>query len=94
MWSPVHPSVFATVNASGLLDVWNLNVDTEIPITTTPVSIPTSHSSDRVLLSGEPQALNKLKWDNEGKRIATGSADGPVFVYDVAEVSPWTCDLA
>jgi WD40 repeat protein len=31
-WSPVHPSVFATVNGEGYFDVWNLNMETEVRI--------------------------------------------------------------
>lgn len=29
-WSPVHPSLFATVDGTGRLDIWNLNNDTEV----------------------------------------------------------------
>jgi WD40 repeat protein len=29
-WSPVHPALFASVDASGRLDLWNLNRDTEV----------------------------------------------------------------
>uniref|UniRef100_A0A4W5PS64 Dynein cytoplasmic 1 intermediate chain 2 n=1 Tax=Hucho hucho TaxID=62062 RepID=A0A4W5PS64_9TELE len=31
MWSPTHPALFACVDGSGRLDLWNLNNDTEVP---------------------------------------------------------------
>lgn len=30
MWSPAHPALFACVDLSGRLDLWNLNNDTEV----------------------------------------------------------------
>lgn len=30
MWSPTHPAMFACVDLSGRLDLWNLNNDTEV----------------------------------------------------------------
>uniref|UniRef100_A0A674A4V9 Dynein cytoplasmic 1 intermediate chain 2 n=1 Tax=Salmo trutta TaxID=8032 RepID=A0A674A4V9_SALTR len=30
MWSPTHPALFACVDGSGRLDLWNLNNDTEV----------------------------------------------------------------
>lgn len=30
MWSPTHPALFACVDLSGRLDLWNLNNDTEV----------------------------------------------------------------
>jgi dynein intermediate chain len=70
-WSPSHPAVFGTVDGSGNLDLWNLNVDTELYTCRTKVS---------------SRALNKLTFDREGTRIAVGSADGSVYVYDLGEV--------
>ena len=29
MWSPIHPALFAMVDGTGQLDLWNLNIDTE-----------------------------------------------------------------
>ena len=29
-WSPIHPAVFASVDAMGKIDVWNINTDTEV----------------------------------------------------------------
>ncbi|EPQ31168.1 uncharacterized protein PFL1_01356 [Pseudozyma flocculosa PF-1] len=72
-WHPYHPAVFAQVDGSGRLDVYNLNIDTERPYQTT--TIPTG------------RAVNKLAWDRkEGRRIAVGGADGKVYVYDTGEL--------
>lgn len=29
-WSPIHPAMFAAVDGTGRLDLWNLNNDTEV----------------------------------------------------------------
>uniref|UniRef100_A0AAV2JQ93 Uncharacterized protein n=2 Tax=Knipowitschia caucasica TaxID=637954 RepID=A0AAV2JQ93_KNICA len=71
MWSPTHPALFACVDLSGRLDLWNLNNDTEVP--TASVSV-----------EGAP-ALNRVRWAHTGKEIATGDSDGKVQVYDVGE---------
>jgi len=45
---------------------------------------------------GNGRALNKLRWDRkEGRRVALGSSDGKMYVYDigdtaVARESEWT----
>uniref|UniRef100_A0A8C7LEL9 Dynein cytoplasmic 1 intermediate chain 2 n=1 Tax=Oncorhynchus kisutch TaxID=8019 RepID=A0A8C7LEL9_ONCKI len=71
MWSPIHPALFACVDGSGRLDLWNLNNDTEVP-------------SASVVLDGSP-ALNRVRWAHSGREIATGDSDGQVLVYDVGE---------
>uniref|UniRef100_A0A3B3UHI2 Dynein cytoplasmic 1 intermediate chain 2 n=1 Tax=Poecilia latipinna TaxID=48699 RepID=A0A3B3UHI2_9TELE len=71
MWSPAHPALFACVDLSGRLDLWNLNNDTEVPT----ASVCVEGSS----------ALNRVRWSHSGKEIATGDSDGQVQVYDVGE---------
>jgi len=34
-WSPVHPALFAAADASGGLNLWNINEDMEVPIVRT-----------------------------------------------------------
>ncbi|KAJ1511072.1 hypothetical protein HMI54_001080, partial [Coelomomyces lativittatus] len=81
-WSPVHPAVFATCNALGCVDIYNLNLDFEMYICRILVA-PSSSSS---LTSPQNEiGLNKVCFDKEGKKIATGSSDGRVFVYEVDE---------
>lgn len=32
-------------------------------------------------------ALNKIRWDKEGRRIAVGSSDGTVYIHDVGKLA-------
>lgn len=69
-WHTIHPAIFAQVDGSGKFDLFNLNVDVERPVVSINV--------------GTSRALNKVKWDKkEGKRIATGGADGKIYIFDV-----------
>ncbi|BGP49400.1 hypothetical protein JCM10450v2_005289 [Rhodotorula kratochvilovae] len=78
-WHPHHPALFGSVDGAGRFDVWNLNVDTEVPIIRTVVGEPGRN--------GAPSGLNKLAWDRskEGRRAAVGSADGRVYVYELSQ---------
>lgn len=71
-WSPRHPAVFATVDGTGKLKLWNLNRNTEEPVHT----IQVSH-----------RALNKLQWKADGCKIAVGAggAGGTVFIYSLKD---------
>lgn len=71
-WSPVHPALFASVDGSGRLDLWNLNQDTEVPTAT-------------VQVEGSP-ALNRVSWTPSGLHVTVGDDAGRIYVYDVAEV--------
>jgi len=71
-WSPTHPALFASVDGSGMLDLWNLNEETEVPITKTAVGT---------------RALNRLQWSNDGKKILTGDSLGALYIYDTGEIS-------
>lgn len=76
-WHPQHPSVFGTVDAAGKFDLWNLNVDTEVPIVSTAVQSDSTR-----------KGLNKLAWDRrEGRNVALGSSDGKVYIYDVGAIA-------
>jgi len=51
-WSPVHPALFASCDGTGRIDLWDLSVDTEVPVHTvhlgaapTPVATAASSSS-------------------------------------------------
>ncbi|KAJ1930004.1 hypothetical protein IWQ60_000668 [Tieghemiomyces parasiticus] len=80
-WSPLHPAVFGSVDGAGRFDLWNLNVDTEVPVLSTPV--------------GTGRALNRLAWDKTGRRTALGSVDGNVYVYEMGDlVVPKSHDFA
>jgi len=71
-WNPVHPALFATVDGSGSLDLWNLNEETEIPITKTQVG---------------NKALNRIQWSKDGKKILTGDSTGSLFIYDTGQIA-------
>uniref|UniRef100_A0A6A7FZX7 Cytoplasmic dynein 1 intermediate chain 2-like isoform X4 n=1 Tax=Hirondellea gigas TaxID=1518452 RepID=A0A6A7FZX7_9CRUS len=68
-WSPVHPAVFAMSDASGVLSIWNLNEETELPVLTKTIS------SDK--------ALSRIQWSRDGKQIAVGDSSGSVSVFDI-----------
>jgi dynein intermediate chain len=67
-WSPKHPALFATADGEGFLDLWHLNRDFEAPVARTRV--------------GE-RALSKVRFSNDGRRIAVGDSGGTTRLYDV-----------
>ena len=78
-WSPHKPGVFASVDGAGSVEVWDLTLDTEIPVTSaTPVI-------DRNVMAGYTvKSLQKVTWDEkEGKRLGVGGAAGVVTVFEV-----------
>ena len=78
-WSPVKPSVFALVDGAGWLELWDIAVETEEPVSRIS---PSSRQEGRTLLS---KSLNKVSWEpNDGKRLATGGIDGSLTVFEVA----------
>ena len=70
-WSPIHPALFACVDGTGRLDLWNLINDSEVPTAS-------------LLVDGAP-ALNKLRWTQGGHQIAVGDDQGRISIYDVNE---------
>ncbi|KIM32879.1 hypothetical protein M408DRAFT_188242, partial [Serendipita vermifera MAFF 305830] len=80
-WHPQHPALFGSVDGTGRFDLWNLNMDTEVPTVSTTV--------------GE-RAINKMEWDKkDGRRVALGSSDGRLYIYDIGDLgvpreSEWT----
>ena len=101
-WSPIHPALFAAVDGTGRLDLWNLNNDTEVHIWTvlfrfnareTHVLLPPNLHHFAPLQvptasthSESMTSLNRLRWTHSGHQIAVGDDDGHVFIYDVGEV--------
>jgi dynein intermediate chain len=77
-WSPVKPGVFSLVDGAGNLEVWDITVDTEVPLAKVAPSI---RQGGRSMMS---KSLNKLAWEEtEGKRLATGGLDGAVTIFEV-----------
>lgn len=87
-WSTCHPAVFAQVDGTGRLDVFNLNVDTERPVASVYASCtPNGSAAAEMTLDATggdgAKALNKLAWSKTGRQLATGGSDGVVYVYEV-----------
>ncbi|PBP21594.1 WD domain-containing protein [Diplocarpon rosae] len=77
-WSPVKPGVFSLVDGAGTLEVWDITVDTEVPLSKVT---PSARKGGRSMMS---KSLNKLAWDElDGKRLATGGIDGTLTVFEV-----------
>jgi len=76
-WSPVRPGVFACVDGGGVLEIWDVNTDVEVPVArVTP--------KERTAQGWLKRSLNKCAWErNEGKKIAVGGLDGQITVYEV-----------
>lgn len=70
-WSPVNPALFACVDGTGRLDLWNLINDSEVPTAS-------------FLIDGAP-ALNKIRWTQNGLQIAVGDDQGKISLFDVNE---------
>lgn len=76
-WSPVRPGVFALVDGAGSLEVWDISVDTEVPVARAQ---PSSRKGASMLM----KSLNKVAWEeHDGKRVAVGGLDGVVSVFEV-----------
>ncbi|TIC20315.1 WD40 repeat-like protein [Wallemia mellicola] len=70
-WHPHHPAVFGSADGCGEFKLWNLNMDTEVPISNA---------------SPSNKAINKMSWERkEGKRVGLGSSDGNLYVYDIGD---------
>jgi len=76
-WSPVHPSVFATGDGSGLLSLWDLNQDLESPIFRHKVS---------------QRSVNRLSWSHDGKKLLVGDSGGALSLFDSNEFSSPTSE--
>ena len=66
-WSPTHPSIFASCDAEGYVDIWNINANTEVPIV-------------RKAITERNSPLNCLRWSKDGRRIAVGDSQGYVTI--------------
>lgn len=78
-WSPQRPGVFSAVDGAGNVEVWDLTVDTEVPVAR---ASPEPHKQAQGAFAAK--SLNKVAWEEkEGKRLATGGAAGVVSVFEV-----------
>ena len=65
-WSPTNASILATGDGNGFLDIFDLNKDIEAP-------------KIRCKLGNE--ALNKICWTEDGKRITVGDSGGKISLF-------------
>ena len=80
-WAPQRPSVFALVDGAGSVEVWDVLVDTEIPVAK---ATPSNQRSIEGFTGYGLRSLNKVSWDEkDGKRLAVGGAAGVVTAYEV-----------
>ncbi|VEL34133.1 unnamed protein product, partial [Protopolystoma xenopodis] len=90
-WSPVHPALFAAVDGSGHLDIWNLNQDVEVPVVRRLLGEQSGACASVVhpaSIYGSVQAgsaLNRCRWDVNGQFLAAGDRQGRVTVCSVHE---------
>ena len=80
-WAPQRPGVFALVDGAGSVEVWDILLDTEIPVAkAAPAGLKDASGFSGYGL----KSLNKVAWDEkEGKRLAVGGAAGVVTAYEV-----------
>ena len=67
-WHPTIPSVFLTGDGNGILDIWDLNQDKDYPISSMNLKEP----------------INRIAWNNNGKRLAVGNSNGHILLYNSA----------
>lgn len=80
-WSPHKPGVFSLVDGAGNVEVWDLTVDTEVPVSKATPEV----NAQAAMQSGHlAKSLNRVVWEErEGKRLAVGGAAGVVSVFEV-----------
>lgn len=80
-WSPHKPGVFASVDGGGNVEIWDLGLDTEVPVARAQ---PTVDHTKAGLEGYVAKSLNKVCWEEkEGKRVGVGGASGVVSVFEV-----------
>ena len=65
-WNPINASLLATGDGDGYLDIMDLNKDIEVP---------------RVHCKIGNEALNKICWTEDGKRITVGDSAGKIQLF-------------
>mmetsp|Transcript_10515 Transcript_10515/g.32372 ORF Transcript_10515/g.32372 Transcript_10515/m.32372 type:complete len:644 (-) Transcript_10515:78-2009(-) len=69
-WCPTNPAVFASIDNTGNLSLWDLNRDTEEPLCTETLPTP---------------ILNRLAWQLNSHHLSVGDSAGYVHVYDASD---------
>lgn len=80
-WSPYKPGVFSLVDGAGNVEIWDLTVDSELPVST---ATPQLDEHAHPFAANSLSSLNRIIWEGkEGKRIAVAGAAGIVTVFEV-----------
>ena len=82
-WHPHKPSIFASVDGSGSLDVWDITTSTDLPVASARAG---HHQGKGVFAVGGAglRSLNKVAWEKgQGKHVAVGGLDGVTTVFEV-----------
>lgn len=72
-WSPVHPAVFASADGSGVLRLWNLNLDTDAPVAKLAVT--------------DGRSINHIAWTLDGRKLVVGDTTGTVSLIDAGDLA-------
>lgn len=88
-WNPNFSGIFGSVDGTGHLEIYDINVDLDTPV----ARIKPSSGSDNVLptltstasLNYLNRPLNKLCWDRTAgsRRVAVGGLDGVLTVFEI-----------
>lgn len=65
---PTNPSMFASIDGLGKLNIWDINTFTESPVFSKQIS---------------NEALNRMSWSEDGKRLALGETTGKISLFNV-----------
>ena len=77
-WSPIHPALFAAVDGTGRLDLWNLNKDTEVSLKKTSfLRFDISPSSGCKRKRGHGGRCGAEQGDLDAERTARGRRGRP-----------------
>jgi len=68
-WSPVHPAIFAAVDGTGCVNIFNL-IDTNQPLVTKKIT---------------DSAITTINWSEDGKIMLFGDSSGVLHTYEVSE---------
>ena len=77
-WSPRHPALFACVDGSGRLDLWDLRSSSD------GWSDDMFEPSMSLLIENGTRSLNKIKWSPTGSELAVGDENGSLHIFELS----------